>query len=70
MLLDTDNDSNSFSMDLTFEHADLNNNGTAESTIISMHAADGSDLGSVTVYGSLMTEANIVEENGNYALIM
>ena len=49
---------------------DLNNNGKAGSTVITMSSAEGDTLGTVTVYGSLMTEANIIEATGNYALIM
>ena len=70
MIIDNDSNPDSFSVDLDFQHVDLNNNGKAESTVITMSSAEGDTLGTVTVYGSLMTEANIIEETGNYALIM
>ena len=70
MIIDNDNDPDSFSVNLEFEHVDLNGNGKAESTVITMSSPEGDPFGTVTVYGTLMTEANIVEETGNYALIM
>ncbi|WP_294343196.1 calcium-binding protein [Prosthecochloris sp.] len=70
MIFDNDSDPDSYSTDLDFQHVDLNNNGKAESTVITMTSPEGATLGTVTVYGALMTEANIVEETGSYALIM